>query len=128
MSDVAVGSIESMNEDVMKTRTKALALRVIKLTESLPRSDAASVIAKQLLRSATSVAANHRASRLARLKAGFVNKLSIVEEEADECSYWLELPVESGLIAEAGLADLMRECGEITAIVVASLQTTKQSQ
>ena len=117
-----------MNEDAMKARTKAFALRVIKLTESLPATRASDVIGRQLLRSATSVGANYRESWRARSRPDFVNKLGIVEEEADESSYWLELLVESGLVPHAKLGDLIRECDEITAIIVASIQTAKQGR
>lgn len=112
----------------MKARTKAFALRVIRLTESLPATRAADVIGKQLLRSATSVGANYRASRRARSRADFINKLGIVEEEADESSYWLELLVESGLVPHDKLADLMRECDEITPIIVPSIRTARQGR
>jgi four helix bundle protein len=115
-----------MEPPELKARTRAFALRVIKLTESLPATRAADVIGKQLLRSATSVGANYRASRRAKSRADFIHKLGIVEEEADESSCWLELLVESGLIPHATLADLMRECDEITAIIVASIRTAKQ--
>jgi len=117
-----------MDQDAMKARTKAFALRVIRLTESLPHTRAADVIGRQLLRAATSVGANYRASRRARSRADFIHKLGIVEEEADEASYWLELLVESGLIPHDKLADLMRECDEITAIIVASIRTAKQGR
>ncbi len=115
----------TMNEDTMKARTKAFALRVIKLTESLPATRAADVIGKQLLRSATSVGANYRASRRGKSRADFIHKLAIVEEEADESAYWLELLAESGIVPPAKLADLMREFDEITAIIVASIRTAK---
>ena len=116
---------DAMDQDAMKTRTKAFALRVIKLTESLPATRAADVIGKQLLRSGTSVGANYRASRRGKSRADFIHKLAIVEEEADESAYWLELLVESGIVPPAKLADLMRECDEITAIIVASIRTAK---
>jgi four helix bundle protein len=117
--------IHAMNQDDMKARTKAFALRVIELTEALPATRTPEVIGKQLLRSATSVGANYRASRRARSGADFVNKLGIVEEEADESSYWLELLLESGIVPHDRLDDLMRECNEITAIIVASIRTAK---
>lgn len=117
--------IGPMDEAAMKARTKAFALRVIKLTESLPTTRAADVIGKQLLRSGTSVGANYRASRRGKSRADFIHKLAIVEEEADESAYWLELLVESGILPHAKLADLMRECDEITAIIVASIRTAK---
>lgn len=118
----------TMNEDTMKARTKMFALRVIKLTESLPTTRAADVIGKQLLRSATSVGANYRASRRGKSRADFIHKLAIVEEEADESAYWLELLAESGIVLPAKLADLTRECDEITAIIVASIRTAKTNR
>ena len=119
-------SLDPMDDTAMKARTKAFAFRVIKLTESLPTTRAADVIGKQLLRSATSVGANYRASRRGKSRADFIHKLAIVEEEADESGYWLELLVESGIVPPAKLADLMRECDEITAIIVASIRTAKR--
>ncbi len=114
-----------MDEAEMKARTKAFALRVIRLTESLPKSGTAVVISRQLLRSGTSVGANYRAARRAKSTADFVHKMAIVEEEADECLYWMELLVEAGIVKESVLADLIREADEITAIVVATIRTTK---
>ncbi len=87
-----------MNEQQFKTRTKQVALRVIRLVESLPMTKTADVIGKQLLRSATSVGANYRASCRAKSTADLIAKLSIVEEETDETLYWLELLIESGLV------------------------------
>lgn len=118
----------AMDQDAMKARTKAFALRVIRLTETLPPTRSADVIGKQLLRSATSVGANYRASRRAKSRADFIHKLAIVEEEADESAYWLELLVESGLVTHAKLAELMRECDEITAIMVASIRTARANR
>jgi len=118
--------LDAMDQEAMKARTKAFALRVIKLTESLPATRTADVIGRQLLRSATSVGANYRASRRGKSRADFIHKLAIVEEEADESAYWLELLVESGILPHTKLADLMRECDEITAIIVASIRTAKR--
>ena len=114
-----------MNSLDLLPRTKAFAVRVIKLVDSLPKTRSASVIGNQLLRSATSVGANYRSAKRARSSAEFCSKLGIVEEEADESVYWLELLVESGLIAENLLADLLREAHEIVAMVVASIKTAR---
>lgn len=78
-----------MSDFPLRDRTKALALRVIKLVYSLPEDDASRVIGRQLLRCGTSVGANYRASMRAKSPADMVNKLKIVEEEADETGYWL---------------------------------------
>jgi four helix bundle protein len=83
-----------MTQDEMKQRTKTLALRIMKLVERLPATKTADVLGKQLLRSGTSVGANYRAACRAKSTADFIFKLSIVEEEADESIYWIELLVE----------------------------------
>jgi four helix bundle protein len=113
------------NPDEMKKRTKDFARRVISLVNLLPSKMACEVIGKQLLRSACSVGANYRAACRGRSKAEFIAKLGIVEEEADECVYWLELILAANLFPEAKLANLMTEANEITAIIVASLRTAK---
>ena len=77
-----------MDERAFKARTKELALRVIRLVNSLPRNRTANVIGHQVLRSATSVGANYRAACRAKSVADMIAKLSIVEEEADETLYW----------------------------------------
>jgi four helix bundle protein len=111
----------------LKARTICFALEVIKLVESLPRSQASAVIGKQVLRSATSVGANYRAACRARSSKDFVSKMGIVEEEIDESGYWLELIEESGLTPPDALAPLRKEANELTAIVVASIRTAKAS-
>jgi four helix bundle protein len=116
-----------MDAEAMKARTKTFALRVIRLTEALPRNRTTEVIGRQLLRSATSVGANYRAVQRAKSRADFLHKLAIVEEEADETSYWLELLVESDIVPQSKLAELIRECDEITAIIVAAIRTAKKN-
>ena len=114
-----------MTEGELKSRLKLVALRVIRLVQSLPKNLTAEVIGKQLIRSATSVAANYYSACKARSKADFLNKLGIVEEEADETQLWIELIIESGLIKENRLKDLLREVKEITAIMASSRITVK---
>ena len=84
-----------------------------------------SVIGKQLLRSGTSVGANYRAACRARSPQEFRAKLGIVEEEADESSYWIELLVEAGLVKETLVEGLLKEANEILAIVIASIKTSQ---
>ncbi len=115
-----------MNEQQFKTRTKQLALRVIRLVESLATTKTADVIGKQVLRSATSVGANYRSACRAKSTADLIAKLSIVEEEADETLYWLELLIESRLITAEKLNNLMQETSEILAMTVASIKTLRQ--
>lgn len=109
----------------LKARTKAFALRVITLVDALPNKRSAEVIGRQLQRSATSVGANYRSACRGRSRKEFVAKLGIVEEEADESGYWIELLAESGLISGKRVADLTREADELTAIMVASIKTAR---
>lgn len=95
-----------MNEREFKARTKDIALRVIRLVDSLPSRRSADVIGKQLLRSGTSIGANYRAACRGKSTADVINKLAIVEEEADESLYWIELSIDGGLVTEKKLAKL----------------------
>ncbi len=117
-----------MDEHKFKKRTKQLALRVIKLIESLPDTMTGRVIGKQLLRSASSVGANYRAACRAKSEVDMIAKLGIVEEEGDETLYWLELLVESDLMPKARLSDLMKETDEIVAMVVSSIKTLRKKK
>ncbi len=117
-----------MNEREFKKRTKHLALRVIRLIEALealPYNLTATIISKQLIRSATSVGANYRSACRAKSTADIIAKLSLVEEEADETLYWMELIVESGLMPQEKLTNLMLETNEILAMTVASIKTLR---
>jgi four helix bundle protein len=114
----------AMTEIEMKQRTKAFALRVIKLVNSLSRELVARRLGDQLLRSGTSVGANYRAVCRARSKADFISKLGIVEEEADESAFWMELLIESGLVPQRRLEKLLDEANQLTAIMVASRKST----
>lgn len=115
-----------MNQDELKRRTKQFALRVIQLVEGLPQKRTAQIIGNQLLRAATSVAANYRAVCRARTHADFINKMGIVEEEADESLFWMEMLVETKLVSAASVQDLIREADELTAIFVSSRKTAKE--
>ena len=114
-----------MKPEEFKQRTKAFAVRVIKLVDSLPSSRSANVIANQLMRSGTSVGANYRAVCRAKWKADFISKLGTVEEECDETLYWMELLIGSGKMKAARLSSLMKEAEEILAMVCASLNTAR---
>jgi len=104
----------------LKARTKQFALRVMKLIDALPRTIQGRAIANQIIRSATSVAANYRAACRARSRAEFAAKIGIVEEEADETAFWLELIIDSALVTEAKIRPLLAEAGELVAIMAAS--------
>ena len=117
-----------MNSEDMKTRTKQFALRVIRLVERLPNTKTANVIGNQLLRSGTSVGANYRAACRAKSTADFINKLAIVEEEADESMYWMELLIELNQIKNNLVENLHNENDEILSIVVSAIKTTKEKR
>ena len=117
-----------MNEQEFKNRTKTLALRIIRLVETIPNTKVGIVVSNQILRSSTSVGANYRAACRAKSTADMISKLGIVEEEADETIYWLELLGESELVKESKLAELMKEYNEIVAMIVSSIKTLRNKQ
>ena len=116
------------NPRELQARTRAFALRVLRVFRSSPDSREGRIPGQQLLRAATSVAANYRAACRARSKRDFLSKLGIVEEEADESLFWLEFIVEAGLLPSAKLADLISEASRLTAIFVASRRTAKNNR
>lgn len=109
----------------LKKRSKTFAIRVVKLSQALPNSREAWVLGKQVLRSGTSVAANDRAACRARSKAEFVAKIGIVVEEVDETIFWLELLVETNIVAKKRMAALLEEAQELLAIFAASHRTAR---
>jgi four helix bundle protein len=109
-----------MTTDELKARTKAFALRVIRLVDGMPNSVKGRAIANQIMRSATSVAANHRAACRARSRAEFIAKIGVVEEEADETAFWLELIVDSNIRTDKQIGALRQEANELVAIMAAS--------
>jgi four helix bundle protein len=117
----------SSRPEELRDRTKASALRVIRLFRSLPYSTDTQVLGKQLLRCGTSVAANYRAVCRARSKAEFIARMGIVAEEADEAVLWLELLIESGILKSELTEGLLNEARELAAILTASQQTAKKT-
>jgi four helix bundle protein len=111
--------------DELKMRTKQFALRVLKLVDALPNSKSGRIISGQLGRAGTSVGANYRAACRARSKKEFVAKIGIVEEEADECEYWLELTIESNVLREAKVRPLHQEAFELRRIMAASAKSAR---
>jgi len=114
-----------MDEKTFKTRTKKLAVAIIRQIDILPKSVAADIVGKQLVRSGTSIGANYRAACRAKSTADMINKLKIVEEESDETEYWLELLVEAGLVPENQIASIYKETDEILAMTIASIKTLR---
>ncbi|OQW85947.1 MAG: four helix bundle protein [Desulfobulbaceae bacterium A2] len=112
----------------LKQRTKSFALQIIGLVDSLPGGRTAEVIGRQLLRSGTSVGANYRAACRAKSAADFIAKMGIVEEEADECIYWMELLAEANILPLTRLQPLMTEADELVAITVSSIKTAKANR
>ncbi len=109
----------------LKDRTKRFAVEVVRIVDKLPRSLSSEVIARQLVKAATSVGANYRAACRGRSSAEFIAKLQIVLEEADESMYWLELMLELEMLDSETLHDLIREADELTAIFVSALKTAR---
>jgi len=115
-----------VTEQEFKDRTRKLGLDAIRLVEDLPRNRVADVIGRQLLRCATSVGANYRAVCRAKSRADMLAKLAIVEEEADEVIYWLELLVSARIVPEPSVEDLMTDADNILAMTVASIKTLRR--
>src|SRR5712691_2445262 len=116
------------NEPDLKRRTKAFALRILKLVDALPKTTAGRALASQIVRSGTSVAANYRAACRAKSTADFIAKMGTIEEEADETLFWLELLEESDLVPAAKLTAIKQEANELTAITVASIKTARRNR
>ena len=117
-----------MSNENLKKRTKLFALDVVRLVETLPPGKTCEVLGRQLLRSGTSVGANYRAACRAKSPADFIYKMGIVEEEADESSFWIELLVEAGKLDGTRAVSLLKESNELVAISVASIQTAKKTR
>lgn len=110
----------------MQERTMDFAVRVVRFFVKLPKTDEARVPGRQLLRAGTSVGANYRAVCRSKSEADFISKMGTVVEEADECAFWLDLMVNSGVCAAAAVQPLKTEAIELLRICSASLSTAKQ--
>ncbi|MBI1967240.1 MAG: four helix bundle protein [Gemmatimonadetes bacterium] len=111
----------------LKERTRAFALAVIRLVEDLPRGRSADVIGLQLLRAGTSVGANYRAACRARSRREFLAKMGIVEEEADESQFWLDLIADRGMMERGRVSTLRDEARQLVAITVSSIRTARRT-
>jgi four helix bundle protein len=112
----------------LRDRTRDFAVRVVKMTDELPRRMSVDVLAKQLVRCATSVGANYRAACRARSHSEFVSKMQIVQEEADETQYWLELLFRVGVLNENEYLLIEKEASELTAIFTSSAATARKNK
>jgi four helix bundle protein len=114
-----------MDEQAFKQRTQKLALQIMELVEALPKSRSADVIGRQLLRCGTSIGANYRSACRGKSIADVLAKLAIVEEEADETIYWLELLIAAKIVRANDIGILIKESDEIVAMTVASIKTLR---
>ena len=114
-----------MDPKQLKARTKRFAVDIIRLCRELPTTLDGRTVGGQMIRSGTSVGANYRASCRARSRSEWIAKLGVVEEEADETLFWLEVSVEAELVSLQRAKGLLKEADELTAIFVASLKTAK---
>ena len=109
----------------LRDRTKAFAVRIVRMYRALPRTTDAQVLGKQVLRCGTSVGANYRAACRARSRAEWIAKIGLVVEEADETVFWLEMMLDCEVVQEHRLADLMRQARELTAIFTSSQRSAR---
>ena len=115
-----------MDKFELMERTRQFAIRVFKLVNKFPKTRAANVISYQLLKASSSVAANYRAACRGKSRADFINKIKIVEEEADESFFWLQFLDDVGILKnDSELNGLTKEANELVAIFTQSLKTLK---
>lgn len=115
-----------MPEHDLRIRSKALALRIIKMYTALPKTEVARVLGKQILRSGTSVGANYREAYRARSDAEFLAKMGDCLRELDETAYWLELLVESQTVPAEKLSSLQDETNQLIAIFTTIVKNKKE--
>ena len=116
-----------MDAEDLKERTKQFALRILKLVAALPNNLQGRTVGGQLVRAGTSVGSNYRAACRGRSKAEFVAKLGIVEEEADESAFWLELIIEAAMLKARRVQPLLDEANELTRIMASSRVTASNT-
>ena len=114
-----------MNKIQLEKWTKEFSLILIRFLQSLPKNYLGEALGRQLLQSGTSIGANYREANRAESKADFIHKLAIVEKEASETLYWLELMLEAGIGANQDAIRLMQEAKELLAIFTAAGRTSK---
>lgn len=117
-----------MNSDELKDRTKKFALNIIKLANDLPKNSLGRIIETQLVKAGTSVGANYRAACRAKSNADFIYKINVVEEEADETQFWLELITDAELLNKEKVNPLLKEAKELTAIFTSAGRTAKSKR
>lgn len=115
-----------MTQDELKERFRVFSVRIIKMVNAMPNSIASNAIAKQIIRSGTSPAANYRAACLAKSDKDFINKLKMVEEEIDETNHWLDIIIDAEILPKYKVQDLFDESLELYKIISKSLVTAKK--
>jgi len=111
----------------LRDRTKAFAIRIVKLYRLLPRTADSQIGGKQLLRCGTSVAANYRAACRGRSRAEWIAKIGLVVEEADETVFWLEMLSDCGIVSSHRCEDILKEARELSAIFTATQHTARRT-
>jgi four helix bundle protein len=114
-----------MPERDLKARTRRYAVQIVRFVDALPKCSTGSVIGRQLLRCGTSIGANYRSTAHAKSQRDFIAKMGIVEEEADETAYWLEILMETNMMDRNAIERLLKEANELTAISVSSIRTAR---
>ncbi len=117
-----------MTEKDLKIRTKKFAIDILNFVDKLPNSRSANIIGNQLGRCASSVAANYRAACRGRSHAEFIAKIGIVEEEADESTFWLDIIPDTNNANSREIEPMLKEARELTAIFTAASKTAKQNR
>lgn len=125
---MAMQTIEKIDKNVLKKRTKDFAHRCVKLCAALPENWLGWHVRSQLMRCSTSVAANYRSACISQTKPSFISKLGIVVEEADEACYWIEFVVDEELQSERQCSELLQEAKELTSIFAASQKTARNNK
>lgn len=116
-----------MTPEELKERFRKFSIQIIKMVNTMPNTIASNAIAKQIVRSGTSPAANYRAACLAKSNKDFLNKLKMVEEEIDETAHWLGVIIDAEILPKVQVEYMYDECVELRRIVVRSITTTKQT-
>lgn len=114
-----------MKQELLRERTKAFAVRIVRLISALPNNRIGDVLGRQVLKSGTSIGANYREASRASSKRHFITTLEIAQREADETLYWLELLIDTQTMSRQQLAELIQECDEIVAMLTTAIKTAK---
>ena len=115
-----------MTEAELKDRLRKFGIRIIKMVDSMPSTVSSMAIAKQIVRSGTSPAANYRAACLGKSDKDFLNKLKMVEEELDETEHWLDMIIACDILPQNRVESLFQECHELLKIITCSILTMRK--